>query len=142
MSYLNQDVRPFDTVTISGNNTVTASGNYLLTTVFDTPSQDWASFNTTSKKIETSVDTFATAIYSPNSNPYGILTYQTPPTDDLVIRGQVLPVSTTGGSQSRGDDQAYYINNEHLFQYRTVSAGSTQTPDLTRSVLILMTIGV
>ena len=141
MSYLPRDVSPFSVCPISGSNTISGSGSYLQTTVFDTSDQNWATFNTTTKKIDTAVDTFAVACYSPNSNVYGMLTYQTPPTDDMVLRGQVLPVSSSaGGSWARGDDQAYYIASSQLFQYRLISS-ATETPSLTRSVMTLMVIG-
>ena len=139
--FQSSDVSPFAVCTISGSNTIGASVNFVSTTVFDTTDQSWASFNSSTKKIDTTVDTFAVACYSPNSNSFGILTYQTPPTDDMVIRGQVLPISSgTGGSIARGDDQAYYISSSQLFQYRLV-ASATETPDTARSVMTLMTIG-
>ena len=143
MSYIQRDSSPFATCTISNSNAIAASGVYYLTTVFDTPDKSWATFNSATKKIDTGVDTFGVGIYSPNSNIYGILTYETPSAGDMVLRGQNLPISSgAGGSVSRGDDQSFFVDSSQLYQYRLISAGVSQAPDLTRSILILMTIGV
>ena len=135
MTYINMNRSPFELCTVSGNQT---SGS---TPVFDTTTRDWSNFNTSTKKIETGVDTYGEAHMSPNSNQYGLADVkETSSGTNYYLHGQIMPESSHGNAgiiDGRGDDVAHHIGSEHLFLYYNVLAISL-TADTSRCVLSLM----
>lgn len=134
MTYINKNKSPFELCTVSGNQT---SGS---TPVFDTTTRDWSSFNSSTKKIETGVDTYGEAHMSPNSNIYGLaVVKENSSGTNYYLHGQIMPESSNSGagSHGRGDDVAHHIGSEHLFLYSYALAISL-TADTSRCVLSLM----
>jgi len=145
MSYIRNtvDKSPFCTVSISGSNTASAGGIWKSTTVFDTPNKNWAVFDTSGKDIETSIDTLAFSAFSPDSsNPSGFFVFRDNPTTEQYLMAQIIAESdsSSAGGQERGDDVSIRVGTTHLPQYTYVS-GAAETPDTTRSVMYMMTIG-
>lgn len=135
MTYININRSPFEICTVSGNQT---SGS---TPVFDTTTRDWSSFNSSTKKIETGVDTYGEAYMSPNSNQYGLaVVKENSSGTNYYLHGQIMPESTTSGAgniDGRGDDTSHHIGSEHLFLYYNAIA-IVLTADTSRCALVLM----
>ena len=131
MSYINKaknDQSPFDIVKISGNNT------YSSTTVFDTPSVSWLSFDSSSKEIVCNDNFYSEACFSPNSNTYGIGRVTFGVSNKYYLRGYILPESSVSGAggRSRGEDVAINYDNSALAYYDQLSSFN-EAPNTTRS---------
>ena len=145
MSYIQStvDKSPFCTVSISGSNTASASGIWKSTTVFDTPNQNWAVYDTSGKDIDTSIDTLAFSAFSPdNTTLSGFFVFRDNPTTEQYLMAQIIAESSasSAGGAERGDDVSIRVASTHLPQYSYIS-GAAETPDTTRSVMYMMTIG-
>ena len=114
MTYIQRSsgVSPFDIAKISGNN---SSGT---TNVFDTVTKPWASFNSSSKAIETSSTVYSEAMHSPASNTYGLARTGVSGASPH-LQGQIIPESSVSGAGgvSRGDDVAIHFGTSHLSVY-------------------------
>ena len=138
---------PFNTVLISGNNTIPQGSGYQATPAFDTPAFGWARFNTSTKAIDTSVDTLATsAIVPENVNIAVTFYYHDAPNSEDYLRAMAVGESayTSSGATKRGDDVSIKVGTTHHVRYTSgVGVNSNSgAADTDRSVMYLMTIGV
>ena len=136
MSYINKaknDQSPFDIVKISGNNT------YSSTTVFDTPSVSWLSFDSSSKEIVCNDNFYSEACFSPNSNAYGIARVTYGISEKYHLRGYILPESnnSSAGSLSRGDDIAINYGSS-CKAYYDLTASFNEAPNVNKSSMKVM----
>ena len=144
MSYIqsNTDTSPFCTVDISGSNTLAATGSWDLTTAFDTPNKNWASY--VSGSIETTLDTLAFAAFSPITVlSAGSFMFSDYPLATDQLKAQVFAESSAGGAGGleRGDDQSIKVGTAHRPQYLYITPGVSQAPDLNRSIMHMIAIG-
>ena len=146
MTYIkNAGASPFATASISGNSNISAGGIWYYTTAFDTPSTPLGVFNNTTKAIDTDQDCLAFASFSPNNNTIGgFFNFSFNPELAPELVALVLPEVGTGpaGGLSRGDDTCIDISKSHKAQYVYVSGGAQESPDLDRSIMYMLRIGV
>ena len=147
MSYIQRSVdqTPFCTATISGSDAIPADDPFISTTAFDTTTANWAVFDSSTKDIETSVDTLAFCAFSPNNTTSGgsFYAFNSAPNTTQLLRGMIRGESDafSAGGTTRGDDVSFRVDDTVRFQYSFITSGLSETPDTARSVMYMMTIG-
>ena len=148
MSYIiqSESPSPFATVKCSGTQTIPQAGAFKDTPAFDVPDKEWAEFNTSTKGVDTGIDTLSfSALVADNINVAVTFYYYNDPNSEDYLRAMAVGESqyTSAGWTKRGDDISIKVGDTHKVRY-TSGVGvnnNSGAADTDRSVMYLMTIG-